>query len=703
VCALGSRLRPRESMGKKAYRYAKTRGSGSGRHAKKKQNKPKSDSNKGFARESKKRKNKEHSRGKAGKGAGKGESKQVIIRGVQGHTKPKAAQDPAGIKGRLGVKRKASVLTEDGKTSHSKREKTAQPGVKRRAWALTNGKASRKKVGGTEAEGEGKKKKILSPTQKQKKEVTKLYSELIDTGRSREAKLIVSDILALLEARASSLEEFCCRKLGSRVVQACLKWGTFEQRRQVLSMLKNHIPKLTQDHYGHVAVMKLLLYSAKTSRQRKPSEEERKVRNQNLRDYLEHFRGKNLHTAFWHRHGCKVVNDIYFSEVVPASHKRRILHEVAIPASVALTRPEAAGSKPLRQLLGPDGLPEDQRIATMEHLREATERAIDKELLAHDVVHLLFQAYCENAAEEKLKGLASECMDGAAYFLSSKPGAEVLMRFLGHASAKQKKDLCRDLKGKFLALAMNSVDYLVVIRLAETVDDTVLLSKTMLAEWKADLSALCFDKYGHRVLAWFFCPADPHLFSPYERNCIALPAPASLKAPDTRRLELTRAVRAPLREVLLGAPLKAAADLQAKDLLVAYLSSDWDAELVEALVACSARSAEQGELDLLGSGTATTALITLLKLEPAETDAPLAMPLFRRCLEPHLATLAASRCAFVLLALLKHRGEVGPTVRSTLKARRAEVEAAAEKADTGKAEVSGAKKLLMALDNVDGA
>merc|ERR1719161_3110167 len=126
----------------------------------------------------------------------------------------------------------------------------------------------------------------------------------------------------------------------------------------------------------------------------------------------------------------------------------------------------------------------------VEHLKEAAEKSVEKELLGFDVVHLIFQAFCEVASEAQLKDLAEKCMAGAPYMLSSKPGAEAMLRLLGVANQKQRKALCRDLKGKFAALAANPVDYIVLIRMAATIDDTVLVSKTMLAELSGDIASV---------------------------------------------------------------------------------------------------------------------------------------------------------------------------------------------------------------------
>mmetsp|Transcript_19192 Transcript_19192/g.30659 ORF Transcript_19192/g.30659 Transcript_19192/m.30659 type:complete len:644 (+) Transcript_19192:87-2018(+) len=556
--------------------------------------------------------------------------------------------------------------------------------------------AKRKAAAPAEEEDDGKKGKFLTVKQKRRKEVTTLYSELINPGRTRKPDVIVAEVLVLLKERSGNLAEYCSKHMGARVVEACLKWGSRLQRRELLTTFKEHLPKMAQDRYGHQVVLKILLYSSRTSKERKPTEEEKKAQAQNMKEILGRFSGKNLHSTFYHRHGCKVINGIYHSDVVSAKEKRRILHDIAMPQAVALQSAEMPGSRPLRELLKSEEHSVQQRADIVAHLLEAAERCVDKELLGYELVHVLFQAVTELASETQLTELGEKCMDGAPYLLSSKAGAEAVLRLLGVASAKQRKAFCRDLKGKFSALTKNAVDYTVMMRLASTVDDTVMLVKGMIEEWKKDLEEICFDKYGHKVLAWLLRPDDKRIFSPYEQKCVGYPAPTSLKAAETRRQELVRAIRPPLRAVLLSKALEAAADLHAKDLLVAYLSADWDAELVEALVAAGEQEAKNADLGLLGNGTATTTLIVLLKLEP-EKDGQLAQSLWKRCLQPQLTAAASSRCAFLLLALLKRGGPLGDTVKAALRTQRKAIEKAVAVAEAAGGQVNGAQKLLSEL------
>eukprot|EP00438_Fugacium_kawagutii_P028743 Skav229643 [mRNA] locus=scaffold649:315966:343554:- [translate_table: standard] len=162
----------------------------------------------------------------------------------------------------------------------------------------------------------------------------------------------------------------------------------------------------------------------------------------------------------------------------------------------------------------------------MDQVKAANEARKKKQEDSHDGVwRLIAQARNVREIVDKFSG-----------FVESE-ALKALLRLLGIANAKQRKALCRDLKGKFAALAKNSVDYVVVMRMATTVDDTVMLSKSMIAEWLQDIEEICFDKYGHKAAALVLTiqksihwPGDPHLFTPFERQCMALPSPTSLKA-----------------------------------------------------------------------------------------------------------------------------------------------------------------------------
>jgi hypothetical protein len=232
---------------------------------------------------------------------------------------------------------------------------------------------------------EKKSKKVLNKRQQRRKEVTVLYSELINSGRDRKSEEVVSELLEILKERSTALPEYVGSLVGSRVVQACLKWGSRKQRQELLAALKDHLPKLAVDRCGHVVVQKLLTYATKTSKERKPTADEKNAQARNLREFLEPFQGKHVHTAFYHKHGCRVINSIYFHDVLSTKEKRRLLHAIAVPEAMALLRPELLSTYTLRQILTSEDVSSNDRQKIMSHLREAIEKAVDKELLGCDI------------------------------------------------------------------------------------------------------------------------------------------------------------------------------------------------------------------------------------------------------------------------------------------------------------------------------
>lgn len=536
------------------------------------------------------------------------------------------------------------------------------------------------------------------PRKEARKELNVLYAELINPGRKRKAEEIVADVFNEVTERSNNITEFCCSQAGSRLIQACLKWGSRAQRQSLLEKLAPSGPQLAVDRYGHAVVPKLLSYCGRVSDQRTPTPDEREQAQKNIRAFLEPFKGKALNSAFYHRRGCAVLNSIYFSDLLSKKQKRRLFHNVAVPQTVSLLRP-ADESLTLRQLCQENienGLKPDQRKNLLEHLRECLEKSVDKELLSFEVVHLLFQAFCQEANQSQMDDLVAKCMDGAVCMLSSKAGAESCLRLLGTASAKQKKTFCQDLKGKFVDLATNAVDYVLIMRLLSIVDDTVMMTKTVLKELIPEVGTLASDKYGSKALLWLLRPGDKRLFSPYELESIGLPAPGSLKDAAQRQKELLRSIAPAVRDMLMERKLSAAADQYCKDLLIAYLGSNWDAELVDVLVGAVAEEASSEDLGSLDDGTTTTTLITLLRMEPQGAEAGLAQPLWNRALKPKLKTLVPSRCSFVLLELLK--GSAGDAVKSTLLAeKKALAKAVASAAAAGKT-VAGAEKLMASME-----
>lgn len=235
------------------------------------------------------------------------------------------------------------------------------------------------------------------------------------------------------------------------------------------------------------------------------------------------------------------------------------------------------------------------------HLHEVCRRTVDKELLLYQMWHNVWQQYCAIASESQLEELANHAEEGLPLLLSSRPGAEAMIRLLGVSSAKIKRHLCRALKGQWKTLATNEVDYVVLMRLVDTVDDTVLLSKTMFAELGDEMRALAFDKHGSKVLVHILTmDADPkrrrRVMTPYELGQLAIAAPVSRKELSLRCLEVCPKVTMKLRTEFESARAVAefAADVSARTVLVEYLARTSEEAVVSALLQAVSDALQQG-------------------------------------------------------------------------------------------------------------
>ena len=91
--------------------------------------------------------------------------------------------------------------------------------------------------------------------------------------------------------------------------------------------------------------------------------------------------------------------------------------------------------------------------------------------------------------------------------------------------------MIKALKPEAISLARNEYGYLVLLSIFETVDDTVLIAKTLLPEFQKQLQELACDKYGRTPLLYPFSERHPRV--------VPRPALAVLEEVDKLR-EYTR-------------------------------------------------------------------------------------------------------------------------------------------------------------------
>lgn len=253
------------------------------------------------------------------------------------------------------------------------------------------------------------------------------------------------------------LADYISNPKGSRQFQQFIKLGTKEHRNSAVDALCKQVPDLAMRNiYALLTLEKIVTYGLKTDdtftsdKFLKPVMTDRKIVEQ----------------LMFHRLGCKFLNKLYLHPSIKPALKKQMLEIVLIPRAI--------------EVLG------DSKEKLRQHYLETAKKCVDKELLGFEIIQrLLKQAVCDfpikddQPFNEELLGMAA---DGLPHLLSSRDGVVAAIKLLGVANSKQKKNIIKELKGKFAEMAKNSVTNVVILRLLDCVDDTVLVGKSVLSE-----------------------------------------------------------------------------------------------------------------------------------------------------------------------------------------------------------------------------
>eukprot|EP00400_MALV-I_sp_L67-5_P000625 gene625-339_t len=389
----------------------------------------------------------------------------------------------------------------------------------------------------------------------------KMYGNLLQTTKAGwNPQTIIREILDTVGESQMSMKNYALTKIGSRVLQACVKYGTPQQLLEIADVCRENFKDILLGKFSHLLLIKVYSYLSKAS-----IKKDKLVKNQEnaKRMFLilvKLLSNKDLTKSFGTRFGCHVVNSIYYNEHLPKSEKRRLFNEITIPAMFALQTEKYSKDLDKKSVwaLVNDKENEKKHKSVLVHLAAVCSRAVDKETLSFGLVQEVFELFCAQCSLDQLQDITSRCIEGAPHFLASKAGANALVRILGVASPKNRKSFIKALKGQYVAIAKNKVTCVVLWRLLTTVDDTVLLIKSVLPELISELTDLVSDEAGSKTLLLLTSglTAMKSFLSEEDFNSLNIDAPSSKKDRELREKELaTEFVSKPLKQLFKNSNL----------------------------------------------------------------------------------------------------------------------------------------------------
>ncbi|PRP75277.1 hypothetical protein PROFUN_00628 [Planoprotostelium fungivorum] len=346
-------------------------------------------------------------------------------------------------------------------------------------------------------------------------------------AQSMDEKERQTHLIELIELIRGKIPEIVEKHDASRVVQTCIKYGTESQREEIFLELKPRLVEFCKSQFGHFLVAKLLKYIPK---QRST--------------IINMFKG-SFKILLKHKAAYGVVESMY-CQYATNKQKKEMMYEF-FGSQVAIQN-TGATPKTLTQILGE--VNDAQKTIVLNNLRDNLKKITEKgaPLVRNTMVHALLLEYFKNDLFSGQEEMLSNMKETLIEYVHTKEGAKVGVHCVSIANAKDRKVIIKGMKGYMIQAAKEQYGHVVLLRILDVVDDSILVEKSILFELTKDLRDLSFHPYGRMALLFILSPRKPAYFSPATLELLQPPTVPQVdetgqvtmitnykKTPETRR------------------------------------------------------------------------------------------------------------------------------------------------------------------------
>ena len=281
-----------------------------------------------------------------------------------------------------------------------------------------------------------------------------------------ERKVLVAELFDIITGR---VKDFVFKHDSVRVIQTALKYANSDQRKMIARELKGEYKTLAESKYAKFLIGKMLVHG------------DEETRDMVVPEFYGHVRRMIKHPeASW------ILDDIYRG-IATSSQKATLLREW-YGAEFALFKSSGTGapSAELKKLL--EDHPE-KRTPIMRFLHDLVNLLVQKKTTGFTMLHdAMLQQFLnlapgsEEATEfvELLKG--DEEGDLLKNLAFTKSGARLVCLALAYGNAKDRKQILKTYKETMKTLAFDAYGHQVLLAVYDVIDDTVLISKSVISE-----------------------------------------------------------------------------------------------------------------------------------------------------------------------------------------------------------------------------
>lgn len=361
---------------------------------------------------------------------------------------------------------------------------------------------------------------------------------------------------------------------------------------------------------------------------------------------------------------------------------------------------------------------ENQKESALNFVKDIITKCIAKSFFGYTFFQGLLAELIDMSEPSFVQELAPSLADHSIHLLSTRAGARVVAAIASYGTPKDRKRICKSLKGYTTSSLMHRDAYLALIRLVQVTDDTVSIHKSILNEILAAqkekeesspeqvLNDLASSDTASKFFLFFLSTdAESRMkyFDPYERSVLE-PIPeikgvcTYKKDPAARRQELLKYMKQQLIDMCIANADDLLDSVPGMRVLKEVYNNFGTEELVESIMKICKSSLEEEnadeELSIFEDPTRHRAIKNLIICD-ATRDDPMFAKAFFNGLQGDLMKVAGSnRGAFIVAALFKVKA-IHPKLVKVLKPHQKKLSSLSKK---GKA-TAGYEALLKELSS----
>lgn len=348
----------------------------------------------------------------------------------------------------------------------------------------------------------------------------------------------------------------------------------------------------------------------------------------------------------------------------------------------------------------------------MKFVKEIVTKGVSKSFFGYTFFQSLLAEWIDVSEPGDIQELAPSLVDHSIHLLSTRAGAKVVAAIASYGTPKDRKRMCKSLKGYTASSLLHKDAYLAIIRLVQVTDDTVSIHKSILNEILTSqkdkendeednvLLNLASSDTASKFLLFLLAPDEESrmkYFDPYERSILE-PVPeikgvcTYKKEPSVRREELLKHIQQHLVDMCIANTDDLINSVPGARVLKEVYSNLGTQELVDAIMEiCKSdvnKEKSDEDLSVFEDPVRHRAIKNLIICDSTRDD-PIFSKAFFDQLKGDLMKIAGSnRGAFIVAALFKVKS-LKPALVKVLKSQ--------HRSKKGKANNAGYEALLKEL------